>query len=358
MTRRWRACGAQLAAAVLACAAGQAIAQAVVTDAAAAAPTPDRRWALRVPGIEKVVYRGSVSMDSAGIGTGPILYPAPSPAGFLVAILAHGMVSAGMRESQKNQIQAEADRVLLPLAPVLAGMTHRELMERGVQRIAASATTRLLAPAESAGAEWLIDTAPVFSMTQDRRAIVLDNVVRIVPPGTAPIVYTQTVRVVSAPLLAPVAPVVVEAASAPAQAASAVPDAVAVAASAASAAAVPAPVPVSALVPADDPLVALWMAQQGQRVSDESAALLAESLDVAMWEFSAPKGDDKAPSKTFRYAEGGREKMERAQLVQERCGRALVRTLRGWLMSIPTAANGAACAKVAEPAAAKPAAAS
>jgi hypothetical protein len=47
-----------------------------------------------------------------------------------------------------------------------------------------------------------------------------------------------------------------------------------------------------------------------------------------------------SPHRTFRYPEGGVEKMERAQLVEAHCGRALLRTLRGWLMSVPVKVEG------------------
>ncbi|MFL6661020.1 MAG: hypothetical protein ACJ8G7_02505, partial [Rhizobacter sp.] len=42
-----------------------------------------------------------------------------------------------------------------------------------------------------------------------------------------------------------------------------------------------------------------------------------------------------APHRTFRYAEGAAPKIERAQLIERACTRAVVRTLRGWLLSIP-----------------------
>jgi hypothetical protein len=45
------------------------------------------------------------------------------------------------------------------------------------------------------------------------------------------------------------------------------------------------------------------------------------------------------PFRTIRYLEGTAEKMERAQLINEHCGRLLIKTLRGSLMSVPAKAS-------------------
>lgn len=313
-----------LTAALLAGAAGACLAQAGVQRApdspATAAAVPARVWVLRVPSVEKVVFRGAVSHDAAGMGTGSMMYPAPNAIGLLAAIVTHGLVSDRMRQNQKNEAQANADLVLQPFAPVLGSFTNQHLFEVGQQRLSAAHPARLLGAAETPGTDWLVEAAPVFSMTQDRRALVLDNAVRIFAPGSTTVAYAQTVRVISAPLSLPAPAPVAGTASEPTQV-------------------------------ADDGTVALWMATQGQRLVDESAALFGESLDIVLDESVAPATENKSPHQTFRYAEGGNERMERAQLVSERCGRRLIRTLRGWLMSVPAGsdASGEACAARATP---------
>ena len=321
-------CAAQTAAAIPAADAQKP----VVSDLPAAAP--QRAWALRLPSVERVVFRGGVSHDAAGIGTGSFLYPAPNAAGLLVAIIAHGFVSSGLRQKQKDQMQLEANRVLEPFEPVLSGFTHQQLMQAGLTRMSSQGGKRLLGAAEPAGTDWLIESAPVFSMTQDQSALVLDNVLRIFAPGSATVTYAQTVRVVSAPIVLPVSTPPPDATPPPAAASAAEPAASAAPAAAASAAAgadLPAPV-VSVFVP-------MWLESRGRRLTEESAALFAESLDIALSDAAAALGDKNAPQKTFRYREGGVEKMERAQWAAERCGRTVIRTLRGWLMSIPVGAG-------------------
>lgn len=130
-------------------------------------------------------------------------------------------------------------------------------------------------------------------MTQDQRALVLDNAMVVRgPEAGAPVVYQNVVRVVSKPL------------------------------------------------PAGDetsPVSSVWLAEDGKLLKDLSAELLAESFDLMLGELAEgvkPTADDR-PHKTVRYAEGGSVKMERATPLVERCDRAVLKTLRGWLMSVP-----------------------
>jgi hypothetical protein len=261
--------------------------------ASAAAPGPTatgRAWAVRRPSVDAVVFRGVVSYDAAGMGTGAMLYPAPNAAGLLAAILTHSLLNEGAKKAQRDRIQADADAVLANYQPVLSGFTNEALIAGALPRLKSPGTRRLVGAEGGAAGDWSIETAPVFSMTRDQRAIVLDNAVRIYAPGTLEAPYAQTIRVVAAPLAAPT----------------------------------------------DDAEVpAVWLAEQGRRLTDESAALFAESLDVAIGEATGAPGFADMPHRTFRYFEGGIEKMERAQLVEQGCERALIRTLRGWLMSIP-----------------------
>lgn len=298
-----------LAGTLLAGSALGSVAQTVATGAApmpaASAPdvivqkdAPMRSWSLRLPSVDKVVYRGGVSHDAAGMGTGAMLYVVPGPVGLLAAVLAHGLVTNTARQKQKDEMQLAADQVLEPLMPVLGSFTHLQLMQAGLQRTVVGGSKRLRSATEPAGTDWLIESAPVFSVTQDQSALVLDNALRIFAPGASTVAYAQTVRVVSAPLVVPAATTLPQSANASA-------------------------------------VVLVWLESQGRRLTDESAALFAESMDIALTDAVARVGDENAAHKTFRYPEGGSERMERAQPVAERCGRTLIRTLRGWLMSIP-----------------------
>jgi hypothetical protein len=76
----------------------------------------------------------------------------------------------------------------------------------------------------------------------------------------------------------------------------------------------------------------------GERLKEESADLFARSLEIAWREIgNASRKDDPVRPKTIRYRQGKSEKMERAELIDTKCNRVVVRTLRGWLMSVPLA---------------------
>lgn len=78
-----------------------------------------------------------------------------------------------------------------------------------------------------------------------------------------------------------------------------------------------------------------WTANNGEKLKDQSAKLLAESFDIAFRDAGDTSDKEKIPERTIRYREGGREKMERAQVLSTQCDRLLIRSLRGTLLSVP-----------------------
>lgn len=253
---------------------------------------PDQTdWLVRTPAEEKVGYRGVVSFDGAGLGGTGMMYPAPSLIGFFAAVVTHGVISSSMQDSKKSKIQAEADKVLVLYQPTLDTITHRELLLQGLAKARRGASKKPVQAGEAIGASWVIETAPIFSVTQDERALVIDNAITIrAPDAPDAVLYQNVVRVVSQP-------------RPPADAAS--------------------------------PLLAFWTANEGRMLKQESADLFAQSLDAVLVELAKGPEASPAPHRTVRYLEGGLEKIERASLAEERCDRLVLKTLRGWLMSVP-----------------------
>jgi hypothetical protein len=126
----------------------------------------------------------------------------------------------------------------------------------------------------------------VFYMTQDQTALIIDNTVSVFQAGSERPVYTNTVRVVSR------------------------------------------------AVEVENEAV-FWQRNGGQRLRDASAALFRASVDIVREHALAPVTTVAGAQRTFRYLEGKQDAIERAEPVSEHCGRALVRNLRGWLMSVP-----------------------
>ena len=242
-------------------------------------------WSLRLPQDGKVVYKGLVSFDNAGQKSGQLLYPAPNAVGFLAAILTHGLVVESQKKNEKEQLQLEADNVLVPYQVVLNEYTNKALMQRGMHNISMGGR-KIIEFTEKSDTGWFIDSAPVFFITQDQSAIILDNAVSISAPDAATAAYQKIIRVVSEPQNV-------------------------------------------------QDYVKLWTEQQGEELKKESANLFALSLEIAMKEMANLASSDDVSQRTFRYLEGKVEKIERGYLVSENCNRMVIKTLRGQFISVP-----------------------
>ena len=264
-----------------------AFAAALALALPAAALPPGAPWTLRHPA-DPVPFHGMGPSGQADGTSMSMLYPAPNLAGLVAAVVTHAAMNEAMRQHRTEQAQNEADRVLEPLRELLLALTHAQLMHLALQAIPEHGATAVGTESPAAPG-WQVSSTPVFFLTQDRLALVLDNTVDIFPPGeTAKPAYTATVRVVSRARTE------------------------------------------------EDP-VAAWKDQ----LQADSARLIAHSLVLALRDARRPAGAP-ASYRSLRYLQGGSEKVERAQLVEAWCEREVMRTLRGWLLSAPVKAQAGA----------------
>jgi hypothetical protein len=252
--------------------------------------TSDRGWSLKLPEDDKVVFSGALDHDGVSVGTNSMMYPAPNAAGFIAAVITHGLIVESQKNSQRKTAQESADKVLDPYQSILSTISYRQLARPWIEDLQPGASRKLIGAAESPGSdEWLIEATPVFLMAQDRRTLSLDVLVSIRESGAkSDAGYQNLIHVIS-----------------------------------------PA-------VENEDPAAA-WAADEGKKLKEVSAWLFSESLNIAMRAAVDGSANDQ-PFRTIRYLEGTSEKMERAQLISEDCGRLLIKTLRGSLMSVPVRA--------------------
>lgn len=223
-----------------------------------------------------------------------MVYPAPNAIGFVAAVITHGLMNQSVRNSEKNKLQEDADKVLRPYQPALLSYSHKQLMQRGLEKMPVGGGKKLVGHTETAGSDWTIESTPVFLMTQDQSAIILENSISIFAPGRkSDAVYHNPIRVVSQPKH-------------------------------------------------ETDLEGYWTAENGKRLKEESSSLFAESVEIALREALNMENTNNNAHKTFRYLEGNVEKMERGQLISERCDRVVIKTLRGQPMSIPSRRDTAA----------------
>lgn len=250
-------------------------------------PLTEMGFALKLPAAETVSYRGMVNLDNAGMGPGQVMYPAPGLAGFLVAIATHGAIAEASKNAEKNKLQEAADKVLDTYREALGKFSNRELMHEALSRLTRGAGKGRLVDASGAADGWVVESFPIFTMTQDQSALVLENIVAVYPAGKPEAArYKNVVKVVS-----------------------------------------------DARSEAEPQ--ATWAAQDARQLKDESIALYAHSLRLLLQEVERGATAEAEAQKTFRYPEGRASRIERAHLVHAACERAVVRTLRGWIMSIP-----------------------
>lgn len=288
---------------------------ALLAGAAMAAPgpaeggSPAGTFTLKLPTEQKVVFRGLANFDAAGVGSAQMLYPAPNAAGLLVAILTHGAVVESAKNSQRTQMQEAADKVLDAYKADLSDFNHGHLLQRGLEQQALLGRHRHVDADGPDEAQWQVESAPVFSLGQDQSVLILDNTVTVRAQDDPQKVLHQTVVKVVWNLRDQAAP-------------------------------------------AD-----YWAPAQAGRLKQASALLFAHSLGLVLDHVivrQPPPAD--APQKTYRYAEGKAERMERGSLVATQCDRVVIKNLRGWLMSIPmqpaadAAAQAVSCSDALAPA--------
>lgn len=235
-------------------------------------------WTIRLDLKQDVIYKGLPLGDNGG-AAGAMMYPAPNLVGLMAGIVAHGLVAGAMHSGEKSDAEKAADKVVDPYRIGLTGFTQGELAAAALARSALNGA-RLVPTGETSGGK-VLDTAPMFYLAQERDALVLDNTVAVARASGEP--YRNLVRVVSRPQAA-----------------------------------------------------GSWDADGAHALKAESAAMLALSLDIAAAQAATEPVPGAAPQhRTVRYTLGAKEVFERAEILQEHCGRALIRNLRGWLMSVP-----------------------
>lgn len=255
---------------------------------------------LRLPKDKRVSFSGIADYDAAGGRPGFMLYPAPDPITAVAGLVTHATILGYQKRHEKSQIRATADGVLAPYTGVLENFSNEDLMRQGLDVLDIKGSKRLLAEAEHEVPGVLIDCVPAFFMTQDGRALVLENSIRIrridAPPATsggvvkqaAPAVTATTVKIVGSPL----------------------PD-------------------------TDSNVEAYWMTDGGDALRTASVNLFRDSLKLALENMQAAAPASAADFHTIRYREGGSEKMERAAVIFTMQSRLVLKNLRGWILSVP-----------------------
>lgn len=250
------------------------------------AQTPDEvgvLW-LRPPAAAHITWRGMLPAEGGAVGVGPQIgpYVVPGFAGLLAAVATHATIMNGVQSAQRKREQEEADRVLEPYAAVLAEFSSSALWTAAQALQTQAPRVRLWHSDVDPGTAPQIEADAVFTMSADEGALLLDATVK--RQGAEGELVT-VVRVVSTPLTAADAR-------------------------------------------------AYWTADQARALKATAAAMFAHALKLA-WRYPAAAPSDTPPTRTHRYLQASAERAERGQWLAGDCARAVLRNLRGGLMSVP-----------------------
>jgi hypothetical protein len=244
-------------------------------------------WCLKPAEADPVVFHGVEEADPHAVNQPSILYTAPNAAGILVEIALHGAIVGGMRDHKRQAAIAAADKMLEPYRPVLDGFRSKELYDRVLDARAPDGASSLACSTPVSASAWVVETTSGFAMTQDQTTLIVESAFVMHPPGSPKATPgTYVVRVIGTPFNVA------------------------------------------------DPQE-MWTEEDGRKLKEESVALLGEAMAIALRLAAGEVVPADAPYKTYRYVEGGLELMQRVQVASESCERALLKTLRGDMWSVP-----------------------
>lgn len=243
----------------------------------------------RLPDTDTVVWRGMLPAEGGAVQSGQQIGPYPignaGLAGLIAAIATHATLVQMQQTEEQKRAQKAADDALLPFQPALGEWKMTRLRE-SVVLAARQSNISLISDDQNVNNVGLfIETTPVFSMSLDHTVLILDTKIRVGRVGNKLAEKEAMVRVISTPL------------------------------------------------DAEDPR-AYWARDESQMIKRTATEMVKHVLQLAasstIW--STPQ---ESTVKTFRYAFGTIQRIERAEELQSDCARLILRNLRQSIMSVP-----------------------
>jgi hypothetical protein len=292
---------------------------------------------LVLPRTEGVPWRGLVIGSQTGAAGGHMPYFAPNLIGLLVVVAVHAAVTEGARSAETKAVQDLADKVLEPVSESLT-QWKSDALWREVANTLRSERVRLVpADTQADRQAWRIQVEPNYFVANGFGAVVLDVAVSVWAPGVASdAAVKHVVRVVSRDtpvgFAPPAKPAVASASSETAAAPSATPAAEGSAPSATvEATALPASSATQA-PPASPDTSLPWRENGAASLKREASMMLAHAVTLVL-RHGAKQSEH--PELSHRYVFAGARQIERGQLLHQTCGRVVILTLRGHMLSAP-----------------------
>jgi len=244
---------------------------------------------VKIAGDTQVKFLGYTDFDDAGAKGGQIMYPGGNAGVFLVSVLTHSATVSSIKNSEKQHLQDKADEVLLPYRSSINEITTDKLIDSSVKTGLQDGELQLTYfEPEKQQSGWIIESSPVFFITQDQSSIVLQNPVIIYEKGNpAKPYYRNLVEIVFQ-------------------------------------------------LPNDQKATS-YLNADGQ-LTQISSSLFNSSLKLSIQDAQHQLTQD-GTDKTFSYYLGKEKVFERGKIAHMDCERLTIRTLHGWLKSVPVPAE-------------------
>lgn len=220
-----------------------------------------------------------------------MLYPAPNFAGFLAGVATHAVLQSAQNDAHIEAQRKASGEILAPYQQVLGEILVHDSFRNALLMSESGTGINMVELSGDSTAPQVYLAAHAI-MAQSRRALIVDLVAKIkdssVPDDD--VGYVHKVRVISDPVDTH-----------------------------------------------DDSVNAnqYWLADDGRQLKQTVTSLLARAIDLFMADATQhllPLSDKQV---TARYQFGDERRTERAVLLEQSCARQTIRTLRGWVLSVP-----------------------
>lgn len=250
---------------------------------------------LQMDDITHVQFVGMPASDTTSSG-GAMMYSADAGLiGLFAQIMAHAAIEQGIQNSAAVKIQLQADKVLEPYLSTIATISPELLKLRCQSQCKKETISIFIDPnSPSDSAKDILISHPIFMMTQDRKSLILRNILILKSTlsqtelskkqKTKLVLYQNVVEVVSDPI--------------------------------------------------DDDSTPSNTLDDGKLV-DMAGDMFTLSIDLATADLLHELTNLEDTDRTFKYKIGSSISYERGRLLKSEDKRLSIRTLRGWIESIP-----------------------
>ncbi|MBT0959802.1 hypothetical protein [Denitromonas iodatirespirans] len=227
--------------------------------------------------------------DNGSTNAYQMLYPAPNMAAFIAGVATHAALQSAANDARATAQSRQSDRVLAPYVNAIGKLDTHGVFHEALRMRQSQAEISMSADATSASS-LQVHLAAHAIMAQSQRALIVDLVARIdqMAGQDDEFAFVHKVRVISDPILAE-----------------------------------------------DDAVSMYWLENDGHRLKTTTENLLAKAIDLFVADATRHLAPSTLSQISARYRFGNEQRTERADLLAEPCGRQILRTLRGWVLSVP-----------------------